>query len=395
MATLGNVPAEAYTNTVKDSFSGNGSATAFTMSLPTVTNDVRVVVENVIQDPTVAYSVSGTTLTFTSAPPTGTNNIYVVHLGPAVMTTVPPAEIADATTFASSLTVQGAFTSVGIDDNADAVALTIDGSENVLIGKTATGGNVAGMQIINGSFFSHVRDGGVVQVLNRKSSDGDILSFEKDNTAVGSIGNGSNNLVFYLAGTQNAVKLVGPAGGVDAFAPASTSGLNRDNAMDLGWSSNRFKDAYLSGGVYLGGTGSANKLDDFEEGLYTVSAQTGSGSITLDSTNNKYSYVKVGKLVTVTGRIDVSSVSSPSGSLALTLPFTVSTGVKYESAVSLFIWSATSSAPETGLWIGWVTNGSNTISLRYGNSNTPSANVANYIQAGTEFRIGVSYETDA
>ena len=52
------------------------------------------------------------------------------------MTTVPPAEIADATTFASSLTVQGAFTSVGIDDNADAVALTIDSDENVLIGTT-------------------------------------------------------------------------------------------------------------------------------------------------------------------------------------------------------------------------------------------------------------------
>ena len=29
MATLGNVPAEAYTNTVKDSFSGNGSSDCF------------------------------------------------------------------------------------------------------------------------------------------------------------------------------------------------------------------------------------------------------------------------------------------------------------------------------------------------------------------------------
>jgi hypothetical protein len=76
MAYIGNIPAEAYTNTVKDSFNGNGSTTAFTLSRPTVTNDVRVVVENVIQDPTVAYSVSGTTLTFTSAPPAGTGNIY-------------------------------------------------------------------------------------------------------------------------------------------------------------------------------------------------------------------------------------------------------------------------------------------------------------------------------
>ena len=45
------------------------------------------------------------------------------------------------------------FTSTGIDDNADALAITIDSSENILIGKSATGGNTAGMQIIKGSFF--------------------------------------------------------------------------------------------------------------------------------------------------------------------------------------------------------------------------------------------------
>jgi hypothetical protein len=30
-----------------------------------------------------------------------------------------------------------------------------------------------------------------------------------------------------------------------------------------------FKDLYLSGGVYLGGTGAANLLDDYEEGTWT------------------------------------------------------------------------------------------------------------------------------
>jgi len=55
MPYQGNTPIESYTPTVKDSFSGNGSTTAFTLSQPTVTNDVRVVVENVVQDPTVAY----------------------------------------------------------------------------------------------------------------------------------------------------------------------------------------------------------------------------------------------------------------------------------------------------------------------------------------------------
>jgi hypothetical protein len=44
----------------------------------------------------------------------------------------------------------------------------------------------------------------------------------------------------------------------------------RDAAIDIRCRySARFKDLYLSGGVYLGGTGSANKLDDYEEGTWT------------------------------------------------------------------------------------------------------------------------------
>ena len=61
-------------------FSGNGSTTVFTLSKPVGSvTDIQVVVENVIQEPTVAYTVLGTTLTFTSAPPSGTNNIYIVY----------------------------------------------------------------------------------------------------------------------------------------------------------------------------------------------------------------------------------------------------------------------------------------------------------------------------
>jgi hypothetical protein len=37
-----------------------------------------------------------------------------------------------------------------------------------------------------------------------------------------------------------------------------------DGTKDLGFTAARFKDLYLSGGVYLGGTGAANLLDDYE-----------------------------------------------------------------------------------------------------------------------------------
>jgi hypothetical protein len=113
MAYVGNAPAVAYTNTVKDTFSGDGSTVAFTLSVPSTTNNVRVVVENVIQDPTVAYGVSGTTLTFTSAPPSGTDNIYVVHLGPAVQTVQPPTQLSGNFTLTGDLAQTGDYTLTG------------------------------------------------------------------------------------------------------------------------------------------------------------------------------------------------------------------------------------------------------------------------------------------
>ena len=75
----------------KDRFSGNNSSTAFTMSRSVGNaNDIDVFVENVRQEPTIAYSVSGTTLTFTGTPATGSNNIYVVHKAASV-NVVPPS----------------------------------------------------------------------------------------------------------------------------------------------------------------------------------------------------------------------------------------------------------------------------------------------------------------
>jgi len=64
-----------------DQFSGNGSTTAFTMSVaPANTASVIVAVSGVLQDPST-YSVVGTTLTFSAAPPSGTGNISVRYLG--------------------------------------------------------------------------------------------------------------------------------------------------------------------------------------------------------------------------------------------------------------------------------------------------------------------------
>jgi hypothetical protein len=64
----------------RETFSGNGSATSFTLS--TAISDeanTQVYIDGVYQSK-LNYSTSGTSLTFTTAPPTGTNNIEVVHI---------------------------------------------------------------------------------------------------------------------------------------------------------------------------------------------------------------------------------------------------------------------------------------------------------------------------
>ncbi len=63
----------------KDSFTGDGSTLAFTMSTtPNAATGIPVYVGNVHQNPGVSYTISGTTLTFASAPP-DTQTIEVYH----------------------------------------------------------------------------------------------------------------------------------------------------------------------------------------------------------------------------------------------------------------------------------------------------------------------------
>ena len=95
MPYLGTPAAIGFSATKKDSFSGDNSTTGFTMSQAANTaTDIQVFVDNIRQEPTIAYSVSGATLTFTEAPPTGTNNVYVIPQHQALGTgPLPPQDL--------------------------------------------------------------------------------------------------------------------------------------------------------------------------------------------------------------------------------------------------------------------------------------------------------------
>jgi len=394
MPYQGNTPAENYAVTVKDSFSGNGAATAFTLSQPTVTNDVRVVVENVVQDPTVAYAVSGTTLTFTSAPVSGTNNIYVIHLGPAVQQVAPPATISNATTFESNVSVQGLFNSVGIDDNADATAITIDSSETVLVGKTSNTFSQQGVALRANNDSQITRDGGHPLSLNRTSSDGAVLNLYKDGSTVGGIGAVSGDLAIYSTESGHEGLRLGNG----AIVPTNNSGGSTDNACNLGEATGRFSDLYLAGGIYLGGTGAANKLDDYEEGSWSpqIIGYGQSSPYTQTYSTSSGNYTKIGNQVTAHFSVTLSSKGNMSGAYSMIFGLPYNHAGSPSGTGSLWGWTNLNSAisyaaVEMGstATVGWI----NYIPAA-GGSQASYMNTS-MISNTTSFRGTLSYRTTA
>ena len=94
MAYLGNVPARSFISFERQVFTIVNSQTAYTLSHSvTNENDIRLVINNIIQEPGSgkAYTASGTTLTLSAALVNGTDEMYCVFLGKAVGTVNAPA----------------------------------------------------------------------------------------------------------------------------------------------------------------------------------------------------------------------------------------------------------------------------------------------------------------
>ena len=111
-------------------------------------------------------------------------------------------------------------------------------------------------------------------IVDRRSTDGTIAEFRKDGTAVGSIEVEGGDITIDGGSEHTGLRFE-----ATQITPRH-NGAYSNNYTGLGTASNRFKDLYLGDGVYLGGTGSANKLDDYEEGTWTPAWVPAAGSIT-------------------------------------------------------------------------------------------------------------------
>jgi hypothetical protein len=256
--------------------------------------------------------------------------------------------------------------------------MRIDSSGNLLVGKTSLDfGATAGAEFRNadGRVFIGSTDGVFV---NRIGSDGSIIGFRKDGITVGSIGSSTSIAGnFYIAGSASA----GLQFRSDDILPTNGAGSYTNGSIDLGDNGARFRNGHFSGavtaegGVYLGGTGAANHLDDYETGTFlpTFLGDTSNPSVTYHSGRNGL-YVKVGDIVHVSIFIEISVLSSSgSGGLAVGgLPFS-SSGTIYQAGT-------------VGYASGWDTNKTPTRCLV-----TPSnSKIALYNQTTADPRSGTT-----
>lgn len=132
----------------------------------------------------------------------------------------------------------------------------------------------------------------------------------------------------------------------------------------------------------------ANTLDDYEEGTYTATLiPQNSGSITLSA--NTLSYTKVGRLVTVTGYLSTTSVSSPTGYLKLSLPFACGSGSSKQSA-GFFIGNSLASGNVLNFWT-YIPDSDTTANIFLGGSTSVSTTSAQTWGGTSEARICITY----
>jgi len=193
-------------------------------------------------------------------------------------------------------------------DTANEIAVSVGGSKVGEFTSTGIDGTVIGgttAAAITATTFTG----------NRSGTDGDIAVFQKDGTTVGGIRSISGDSI----GIGNGVSGLRFVSGTNRIQPVNmTNGLNSDGLTDLGDTNKRFQDLYLSGGVYLGGTGSANLLSSYEEGTWTPTLENG----TLTYNIQKGYYTKVGNLVTVSCNVGWTSRSGSGALIVLGLPYT-------------------------------------------------------------------------
>jgi len=221
-------------------------------------------------------------------------------------------------------------------------AMRINSSGSVLINTTDAATTTSGVKLRGDIDAIAVnRDSNPSGYFGRLNSDGDIINFRKDGTTVGRIGVVNSDLnidssddLFLKANGLNGLAIFQSGGSLQNVTCYQSFLPITDSSFDIGASSSKWRRLYLSEGVFLGGTGTANKLEDYEEGTWLPSFQGSSSSPSgVNFTTRAGFYRKIGTTVFISINLNVSSWSSgPSGTLRIgTLPFSTTSASNYQA----------------------------------------------------------------
>jgi hypothetical protein len=163
------------------------------------------------------------------------------------------------------------------------------------------------------------------------------------------------------------------------------------------YASNTLTLTGAGGGVKLNDLDSSdsNTLDFYEEGTSTgLVLASSSGSMTLSAANDTLAYVRIGRLVFVQGTLELTSVSSPVGTLRVGgLPFTIASDVAEQGdrgGINTFV-ILMATAATRGLYMHNV-QGQTYYDINDGDGATDlSALLANQVDGGTRIVVSGSY----
>ena len=193
---------------------------------------------------------------------------------------------------------------------------------------------------------------------------------------------------------QSSLTGTGEAAGGLAIQTAGTERLKIASAGDVTVSTGDLIFGTAGKGVCLGVTSNtdANTLDDYEEGTYTPTMSGSSSGNFVAGTNSLLTYTKVGRLVTVTGKLEPNTDQSLSGTIYFTLPFTSATDTlkEGETAGNVFMRSGGTEIPNNLSVI--VGAGQTTTYISWAQADSSSENIGhNQVDGAFDVWFGFTY----